>query len=180
MSTISPQPSKHDFAPAPTLSLPLPPPTASGAPPTATPPFAPSLADASPRVPSFYTGKSRHLVTGGLSVLGLGYGGVAYSMDPAHGLDPTSPLVLAPVLTLAGQALMALIGYLRDYGAEKMEAEKQRTSEAQRRAEAAEAHARQLQEEIARRDAREDEAREAENRRLLARIEKMEQERAAR
>lgn len=105
------------------------------APPTLklTPHAAPSSTPApARRAPSMLVGKHRHAVTGGVAMSLLGVGGVAWAIDPSA-LEPSSPLMIAPVLTLAFQALMALIGYLRDYGAERLEAEKARTADAQER-----------------------------------------------
>jgi hypothetical protein len=126
-----------------------------------------------PRPPahSLLTGKGRHVVTGGTAVAFLGMGGVAYALDPAA-LDPSSPLMLAPVFTLAAQAVMALIGYLRDYGAERLEAERDRgaerleierarVAEAREGRRVAEAEAAALREELRRREEREDAEREA-------------------
>jgi phytoene dehydrogenase-like protein len=92
-------------------------------------------------------------------------------------LDASSPLMIAPVLTLAAQAVMALIGYLRDYGAERLEAERARAAEALEGRRVAQAEAAALREELRRREEREDAEKEA---RYLKALEELEELRMAR
>ena len=134
-----------------------PPPPLAKLAPQAAAPLAPAPAR---RAPSMLVGKGRHLVTGGVSMSLLGAGGVAWALDPST-VEPSSPLMLAPAFTLAAQALMALIGYLRDYGAERMEAEKQRTADAQERAREAAAKAEALEAQIARMEKERDDEQKA-------------------
>lgn len=134
-----------------------PPPPAVKLTPHAAPPSAPSPAR---RAPSMLVGKGRHAVTGGVAMSLLGVGGVAWAVDPSA-LEPSSPLMLAPAFTLAAQALMALIGYLRDYGAERMDAEKARTADAQERTREALGKIAALEAQVARMEKERDDEREA-------------------
>lgn len=115
------------------------------------------------------TGRNRHLVTFCLALSTLGVGGGAYAMDPSAAGGDT--LLVAPIVTLGAQAVMALVGYLRDYGKDKLDAEKQRTLEANARAEKAEARIANLEAELRRIDAERDKQREDENQRLRDRLE---------
>lgn len=135
------------------------PPPPFGGMPQPTPPTPPKVVKPAASA-SMLTSKSRHVVTGGAALTMLGMGGVAWAADPSS-VDPSSPLMLAPVATLAAQAVMALIGYLRDYGAERLEAERARVAEAQEARRLALAEAAALREELRRRDEREDAEREA-------------------
>jgi hypothetical protein len=125
---------------------------------------------------SMLTGKARHVVTGASALTMLGVGTSAWAVDPAS-LDASSPLMVAPVLTLAAQAVMALIGYLRDYGAERLEMERARTAEALEGRRVAQAEAAALREELHRREEREAAEREA---RYLAAMEELEELRKTR
>ena len=144
-------------------------------PPLSAPKSSPSVPRPAP-ARSVLTGKARHVVTGASALTMLGVGGAAWAADPAS-LDASSPLMIAPVLTLAAQAVMALIGYLRDYGAERLEAERARAAEALEGRRVAQAEAAALREELRRREEREDAEREA---RYLKALEELEELRRAR
>lgn len=128
-------------------------------PPLHAPKSSPSVPRPAP-VRGVLAGKTRHVVTGGAALTMLGVGGAAWAADPAS-LDASSPLMIAPALTLAAQAIMALIAYLRDYGAERLEAERTRTAEALEARRVAQAEAAALREELRRREEREDAEKEA-------------------
>lgn len=155
--------------PPPIILTPRPAPTLV-APPNPDPPQAHHAAPSAQTKAPFSTGRNRHLVTLGSVFTMLGISGGAYAMDGGGGVS-SEVLMVAPAVTLAGQAVMALLGYLRDYGKDKLDAEKQRTQEALARAEKEAQRCAELQAEIARRDAREDEKREAENQRLREQVE---------
>jgi hypothetical protein len=150
---------------------------AQGGPPDNNPWLAPRPAPLPAKPTPLVTGRNRHMVTLGTALGMLGLGGGAYAMDPTSAAGG-EVLMVAPIVTLGAQAVMALIGYLRDYGKEKLDGERQRTLEAIARAEKAEQRAAELEAEIKRRDAREDEAREAENKRLREQVEALMQARA--
>lgn len=124
------------------------------------------------RAPSRFTGKARHLVTGSVALGLLGVGGAAWAVDPSA-LEPSSPLMLAPAVTLAAQAVMALIGYLRDYGAERLEVERRRAEEAAELRRAAERRAAELEAVIERMEKERDDAREAALQEALAEVRRL-------
>lgn len=155
------------------------PPSALGAPATFAPPVSSAPIEPPPTRPvrdslrGIAPSKTRHAWSGGTALASLLVGGGAYAMDPAQGLDIASPLVFGPIATLGVQLIKSLIDTWRDYGADKLDAERARAEAALQREAVAQAQIKELQAEIARRDKRDDEAREAELDRLRAMIEKM-------
>ena len=114
--------------------------------------------------PSLWVSKGRHLVVGGVSLSWLGIGSTAYAMDSNGAALET--MAYGGAATLAMQAIMGLIGYLRDYGKERLDA-------ANLRAEKAETRVAELEAEVRRREEREDAAREAALQDALAEIKRL-------
>lgn len=176
MPPLTPHHTPDPDALAPPAALVATMPTEDGPPPLGAVPSKASRAHtaSSPpqRAPSRFTGKARHLVTGSVALGLLGTGGAAWAVDPSA-LEPSSPLMLAPAVTLAAQAVMALIGYLRDYGAERLEVERRRAEEAAELRRAAERRAAELDATIERMEKERDDAREAALQEALAEVRRL-------
>jgi len=123
--------------------------------------------------PSMLVGKGRHIVTGGAALGVLGVEGAAWALDPAALSTAPEMLALGPLAILASQIIMALLGYLRDYGKERLDAERRRTEDALERLRISEGRAVTLEARIALLEKEQDDAREALLTKALAELERL-------